>query len=192
MPIYNKSYFNSGLMQVNKYQRDKELLRSAVDYSTPNETNCILLIEDCLQLLKEIPDESVQLILVDPPYNLDLAAWDTYDNYIGWAAAWLDEAYRVLAPTGNIAIFGGTQFKAAKGGDLIEIIHYCHHHTKFELVNTIVWYYKNDMTARRYFANRHEEIIWMSKTNRYYFALDSVRLPLSEKAKKVQCGTNVS
>lgn len=37
------------------------------------------------------------------------------------------------------------------------------------------------MSAKRYFANRHEEAIWLVKTNDYYFDLDSVRVPYSEK-----------
>ena len=35
------------------------------------------------------------------------------------------------------------------------------------------------MSSRRYFANRHEEAIWLAKTNDYYFDLDSVRVPYS-------------
>ena len=38
------------------------------------------------------------------------------------------------------------------------------------------------MSAHRYFANRHEEAIWLAKTNDYYFDLDSVREPYSKKA----------
>src|SRR5574344_236739 len=40
------------------------------------------------------------------------------------------------------------------------------------------------MSAHRFFANRHEEAVWLSKTNKYYFDLDSVRAPYDEEAKK--------
>lgn len=80
-----------------------------------------------------------------------------------------------------MAVFGGTQFQNAKSGDLIEIIYHCRHNTKFRLVNTIIWYYKNGMSAHRYFANRHEEVIWLAKTDKYYFDLDSVRVKYNEK-----------
>ena len=119
--------------------------------------------------------------MIDPPYNLDLATWDTYDNYIEWASKWIDESYRVLSKSGSMVIFGGTQFQDVKSGDLIEIIYHCRHNTKFRLVNTVVWYYKNGMSAHRYFANRHEEAIWLTKTDKYYFDLDSVRVPYGEK-----------
>jgi len=124
------------------------------------------------------------LICLDPPYNLELAGWDVYDNYIEWAAKWLDEAYRVLSKNGSLVIFGGIQFRDVKSGDLIDIIHYVRHNTKWKLVNTIIWYYKNGMSAHRYFANRHEEAIWLVKSNDYYFDLDAVRVPYSEEDLK--------
>lgn len=168
-------------MQILKMHKDNIKHKSSVDFEVPESTNCILLQKDCIDLLKTLPEESVQLILIDPPYNLDLESWDSFDNYIDWAAKWLEESYRVLSKNGSLVIFGGTQFQGEKSGDLIEIIHYCRHHTKFRLVNTIIWYYKNGMSAHRYFANRHEEAIWLTKTDKYYFDLDAVRVPYGEK-----------
>ena len=144
----------------------------------------MLFNEDCVKALKKIPDESIQLILIDPPYNLDLADWDTYENYMEWAGTWLDEAYRVLSKSGSLVIFGGTQFRNERSGDLTEIIYHCRHNTKWKLVNTIIWYYKNGMSAHRYFANRHEEVIWLVKTVKYYFDLDSVRVKYSPEELK--------
>lgn len=181
MAIHNKSHNNSGLMQLNRMHKDNIKHKTSIDFDIPEQSNYILLNQDCLDLLKQIPDESIQLILVDPPYNLDLAGWDKFDNYIEWAEKWLNESYRVLSKSGSIVIFGGTQFQGEKSGDLVEIIHYCRHYTKFRLVNTIVWYYKNGMSAHRYFANRHEEAIWLTKTDKYYFDLDAVRIPYGEK-----------
>lgn len=41
------------------------------------------------------------------------------------------------------------------------------------------------MSAHRYFANRHEEIVWVAKTNNYYFDLDSVRVPYTDEQLKL-------
>ena len=181
----NKSHFNSALRSINKMNRENIKHASSIDFKVPEQTNHIHLIADCMDVLKSLPDNSIQLILLDPPYNLDLADWDTYENYIEWASKWIDEAYRVLSPTGSCVIFGGTQFQDVKSGDLIEILYYTRHKTKFRLVNTIIWYYKNGMSAHRYFANRHEEIIWLTKTNKYYFDLDSVRIKYDEETMKL-------
>jgi DNA modification methylase len=177
----NKSHFNKGHIALNRMKRDDIKHKSFIDFDVPDETRQALITADCLDVLRQLPDNSVQLILLDPPYNLDMSEWDTFNNYIEWASVWLNEAYRVLSPNGSCVIFGGTQFQDVKSGDLIEIIHYTRHHTDFRLVNTIVWYYKNGMSAHRYFANRHEEVIWLTKTDKYYFDLDSVRTKYDEE-----------
>ena len=182
MAIHNKSHSNHALMSLNKMRKDNSMKqKSAKDFESPDKVKVLHCIMDCCDFLKDLPDESVQLICIDPPYNLELAGWDIYDNYIEWAAKWLDEAYRVLSKNGNMVIFGGIQFRDAKSGDLIDIIQHVRHRTKFKLINTIIWYYKNGMSAHRYFANRHEEAIWLAKSNDYYFDLDAVRVPYSEE-----------
>jgi site-specific DNA-methyltransferase (adenine-specific) len=141
----------------------------------------IVLTEDCRSLLARLPSESVQLIVCDPPYNIRAASWDSMEDYRGWAAAWLQEAERVLAPSGNLAIFGGLQYQSEAGsGDLLTILTHMRETSRMSLVNLIVWAYPNGMSAHRFFANRHEEIAWFGKTSKYYFDLDSVREPFSE------------
>jgi len=186
MAIHNKSHSNHALMSLNKARKENNFKqKTASDFDNPSEVMISLNIMDCCDFLKKLPDESIQLICIDPPYNLELAGWDIYDNYIEWASKWLDEAYRVLSKSGSLVIFGGIQFRDAKSGDIIDIIHHVRHNTKFKLINTIIWYYKNGMSAHRYFANRHEEAIWLAKTNDYYFDLDSVRVSYPEEDLKL-------
>ena len=186
MAIHNKSHSNHALMLLNKMRKDNNWKqKNANEFKRPDRVKLIHIIMDCNEFLKELPDESVQLICIDPPYNLELTGWDTYDNYIKWASTWIDEAYRVLSKNGSMVIFGGIQFRDTKSGDLIDIIQYIRRSTKFKLINTIIWYYKNGMSAHRYFANRHEEVIWLAKSNDYYFDLDAVREPYSEKDLKL-------
>lgn len=186
MAIHNRSHSNHALMSLNKLRKENNLKhKSSKDFVAPNNVIVSLNIMDCFAFLKSLPNESVQLICIDPPYNLDLAEWDSYENYIDWAANWINESYRVLSKNGSMVIFGGIQFRDAKSGDLIDIIQYIRHNTKFKLINTIIWYYKNGMSAHRYFANRHEEAIWLAKTDDYYFDLDSVRVPYSDEDLKL-------
>lgn len=186
MAIHNKSHNNHALITLNKNRKDSSLKhKNGDDFEKPSKVKVLLCIEDCCDFLKSIPDNSIQLICIDPPYNLELAGWDIYDDYIKWASKWVDEAYRVLSPNGSMVIFGGIQFRDAKSGDLLDIIQYVRKNTKFKLVNTIIWHYKNGMSAHRFFANRHEEVIWLTKSNDYYFDLDAVRIPYSEDELKL-------
>lgn len=148
-------------------------------------TKHAIIISDVVTMLKKIPNNSVQLIIADPPYNINIAKWDSYENYREWAAVWIDECFRVLSHTGNIVIFGGFQFDNSGRGDLLELLHYIRHNTRFRLVNVIIWYYKNGISARRFFSNRHEEIVWFSKSAKYTFNLDSVRVKYDEQTLKI-------
>ena len=162
MAIHNKSHNNHALMSLNKMRKEESLKnKTSSDFEMPAEIKLLHSISDCGVFLKQLPDKSIQLICIDPPYNLELAGWDIYENYIEWASKWIDEAYRVLSDNGSMVIFGGIQFRDAKSGDLLDIIQYIRKNTKFKLVNTIIWYYKNGMSAHRFFANRHEEAIWL-------------------------------
>lgn len=181
----NKSHFNSGLRTLVQQARDGIEHSSAVHVHNFNKTFHAVYIQDAVKFLKTIPDSSVQLVLIDPPYNLKLDYWDSFSNYLDWAKQWIDEIFRIMSDNGNCVIFGGFQFQDLKQGDLLEILYYIRHNTNLRLINLIIWYYKNGMSAHRYFANRHEEAIWLSKTKKYYFDLDSVRVPYDEEAKKV-------
>lgn len=64
---------------------------------------------DALEVLKRLPDHSVNLVLTDPPYNVSVTTtvngkktvseWDRIDGYIGWCISWLLECQRVLTPS---------------------------------------------------------------------------------------------
>jgi site-specific DNA-methyltransferase (adenine-specific) len=143
-----------------------------------------VLIGDCRDLLKRLPSKSVQLIICDPPYNIDLAEWDNFRDYLEWAAQWLAESERVLSDSGSIAIFGGLQYQGEAGtGDLLEILMHMRRNSKMLLANLIIWNYPNGMSAHRFFANRHEEIAWFAKTKKYFFDLDAVRVPFDDQTK---------
>jgi site-specific DNA-methyltransferase (adenine-specific) len=162
----------------------KHSSEALVSTSHSRETKHIFDVGDCLQILSKIPDNSIQLIVCDPPYNILLADWDDHENYIDWAKQWLAEAERVLSPTGSIAIFGGLQYQGEAGsGDLLSVISHMRQHSEMLLANLIIWNYPNGMSAQRFFANRHEEIAWFAKTKKYFFDLDAVREPYDEETK---------
>ena len=173
---------------MNSMNRDGETHSSVKDITIekPKLTHHVVQVIDCLQLLYEIPDDSVQLIVCDPPYNIKLADWDSFDDYIHWASNWLQEVERVLSPSGSIAIFGGLQYQGEAGsGDLLSIINHLRRNSNMLLVNLIIWHYQNGMSAQRFFANRHEEIAWFAKTRKYFFDLDAVREPYEKEVMKI-------
>ena len=67
----------------------------------------VLLNGDCLEELKQIESNSVQLILTDPPYNINHKnlEWDKIDNYIDFMISVFKEGYRVLKKNGSLYFF---------------------------------------------------------------------------------------
>lgn len=68
------------------------------------ETNRIYNL-DCIEGIMRIPDNSVDLVVTDPPYNIGKAEWDKIDHYIDWCRRWFQECERVLKPNGVIYWF---------------------------------------------------------------------------------------
>lgn len=181
----NRSHFNDRHIAMNRLNKAGKAHSSLITYIMQEKTYHGVFIEDSIQFLKKIPDGSIQLILIDPPYNVDIASWDNFHNYMDWAKQWLNEIERVLSENGNFVIFGGFQYQdEATSGDLLDIMYYLRHSTKLKFVNLIVWRYKTGMGAHRFFANRHEEILWFAKSRKYYFNLDAVRIPFDEATKE--------
>jgi DNA modification methylase len=180
----NRSHRNSGHIGMNRLRKQGLAHSSlrAVAASTAGSTAHIIAVADCLDTLRKIPSASIQLVICDPPYNINVAAWDDHANYVDWAGQWLAEVERVLKPSGNFVLFGGLQYQGEAGsGDLLSLMSWMRRHSGMGLANLIVWNYPNGMSAHRFFANRHEEIAWFARTPKYYFDLDAVREPLDEE-----------
>ena len=79
-----------------------------------------LIHADCLRYLKTLPDNSIDLILTDPPYfQVKKNAWDNQWPNVETFLAWLDEVlvefWRVLKPSGNLYLFCGSKLGKRAG-----------------------------------------------------------------------------
>lgn len=177
----NRSHRNAAHIGMNALRKrgGRHASERAVQPVSTGKTVHIAWVGDCLEALAQIPDGAVQLVVCDPPYNINLAAWDDMTDYVDWAARWLSEIERVLSPTGNFVLFGGLQYQGEAGsGDLLSLVSWLRGNSALMLVNLIIWNYPNGMGAQRFFSNRHEEIFWFAKSRTYYFDLDAVRRKL--------------
>jgi len=64
-----------------------------------------LILGDCLEVMRDMPGKSVNLVIADPPYNIGKADWDKIPNYINWCGIWLLECQRVLKDNGSFYLF---------------------------------------------------------------------------------------
>lgn len=71
-------------------------------------------VGDCVALLRDIPTESVESVVTDPPYGIGFlrAKWDTWKSnrdYAAWVETWAAECLRILKPGGHLLAFSGTK-----------------------------------------------------------------------------------
>jgi site-specific DNA-methyltransferase (adenine-specific) len=185
----NRSHRNAGHIGMNLLHKRglvHSSRRAASTAASREATAHIVAVADCLEMLRRIPSRSIQLVICDPPYNINVAAWDDLADYVDWAGQWLAEVERVLLPSGNFVLFGGLQYQGEAGsGDLLSLMSWMRRHSRMLLANLIIWNYPNGMGAQRFFANRHEEIAWFAKTPKYYFDLDAVRTKLDSRTLEI-------
>lgn len=137
------------------------------------KTNSFIL-GDAVEVMQTLPNECVDLVATDPPYNLgkdygnniDYKQWHEYEVF---TEKWLNEVIRMLKPTGSIYVFMGVRF-ISKLFSIME--------SKGLLLNGwIVWHYTQGMGRKRGFSPRHEDILYFTKSNKFTFNLDKVRIP---------------
>ena len=137
--------------------------------------NIDIRLGNALELFKELGNESVDLIIADPPYNLgkdygnnhDLIG---FDEYLDFSHNWISQAYRVLKPKGSIYVFMGVRFISY----LYDILD---RECKMYFNSWICWHYTQGMGKRLGFSPRHDDILFFNKSEKYAFNLDDVRVP---------------
>lgn len=143
-----------------------------------------ILQGDCVEILKTVPEKSVDLIFADPPYNLQLKQelwrpnmtkvdavndeWDrfkSFEEYDQFSRAWLSESRRVLKDDGTLWVIG-SYHNIFRLGTIMQDLGYW-------ILNDVLWIKTNPMPNFRgvRFTNAHETLIWasISKGAKYTF-----------------------
>lgn len=122
---------------------------------------------DIFNGLSQIDDESVDLIFIDPPYNLKKEyddnindSWESSKTYIEWVYDWLDIAIKKLNKHGSLYIMNTTQ-----NMPFIDIFL----QDKLHILSRIVWHYdSSSRQAKNFFGSLYEPIVFAVKTKYNY------------------------
>jgi site-specific DNA-methyltransferase (adenine-specific) len=118
--------------------------------------------QDCLEAIREIESNSIDLVLTDPPYNIKKDTWDkwsTQEEYVSWCGQWIKQVERVLKDNGSFYWFHNDMMQIIKIMDWIE------KNTNFVFKQFITWnkYFENMKSLG--FAKRRLSI---SQSRNYY------------------------
>lgn len=141
---------------------------------------------DCLDLLKSIPDQSLQLIVTSPPYNIgkEYEKRLHIDRYLSQQQQVITECVRVLSPRGSICWQVGNYVDRGAIIPLDTIIYPIFSELGLKMRNRIIWHFEHGLHCSRRFSGRYETIIWFTKSDDYVFNLDPVRVPQKYPGKK--------
>jgi len=132
---------------------------------------------DSLKLMKEIPENSIDLIVTDPPFAIDFKAQrNNYhrtqsrvlegyneipkEKYYDFTLSWIKEAYRILKNTGAMYVFSGwTNLR-----DILNALE----ETKFIMINHLIWKYQFGVFTKRKFVTSHYHILFVVKDKKRY------------------------
>ena len=137
--------------------------------------NVVLYLADSIKLMSEIPEDSIDMIFADPPYNLSnggftvhagkrvsvhKGAWDESHGVqadFEFHVRWIDECHRILKPGGTLWI-SGTYHSIYQCGYAVQLL-------GMKILNDIAWFKPNASPnlSGRYFTASHETLIWARK-----------------------------
>lgn len=141
---------------------------------------------DCLDLLRTIPDDSIQLIVTSPPYNIGKKYERKLElsRYVEQQASVIRECVRVLSRKGSICWQVGNYVKDGAIVPLDTILYPIFTELGLKMRNRIIWHFEHGLHCSARFSGRYETIIWFTKTKDYVFNLDPVRTPQKYPGKK--------
>lgn len=167
-----------------------------------------ILTGDCIEIMRQMPDASVDAIFADSPYNLQLGAktlyrpedqtaaravrdtWDAFESpaaYDEFTRAWMTECKRILKPNGAMWVIGSYHNIFRVGAILQDL--------GFWILNDIVWVKTNPMPNFRgtRFTNAHETLIWATpeKTGKYTFNYETMKKLNDGKQMRSDWGINI-
>lgn len=129
--------------------------------------------------LSYLEDNSVDLVIADPPYNLKKSPWDSFkdeDDYFLFTFTWINNLIPKLRENSSLYIFN-TPYNSA-------II--CNYLRKTQLTfrNWITWYKQDGFSfSKKRFVNAQETILFYTKGNNYIFNFDDIRTEYSSKKR---------
>lgn len=133
---------------------------------------------DVFEFLNTLPNSSVDLAIIDPPYNLKVADWDTFKNeydFLNFSYKWIDMVIPKLKPSASLYIFN-TPYNCA--------LFVAYLRDKAHFNNWITWYKKDGFAnSRKKYNSASESILFYTMSKKYTFNSDNIRIPYDSSAR---------
>lgn len=145
-----------------------------------------LMQGDCLELMKELPDASVDLTVTSPPYNIgkEYETRVALELYLEWQRSIIKEVVRITKDGGSICWQVGNYIDKGAVYPLDCLLFSAFIEAGVTPRNRIVWHFGHGLHCKHRFSGRHETVLWFTKGENKAFNLDAVRIPQKYPGKK--------
>ena len=161
--------------------RNKKLIRTA------STQNSIIFGMDVEKVLDALPEEPLfDLVVTSPPYDIgkEYEKRMPLEEYVLWQKRIINKIYPRLKDTGSICWEVGNYINNGEIAPLDIELAPIFKELNMSLRNRIVWHFGHGLHSKRRFSGRYEVIMWYTKTDDYFFDLDSVRIPAKYPGKR--------
>jgi len=142
-----------------------------------------IIFGDAMEALKMLPDNSVDLIFADPPYNIGknfngkIEKWDTEESYLNWCYEWLDLCIKKLKPNGSFYVMTATQYMPYFDIYLRK---------RLTILSRLIWSYDSSgVQAKKYYGSMYEPILFCVKDkNNYTFNTNDILVEAKTGSKR--------
>lgn len=145
---------------------------------------------DALSFMNDMPDETVQLVLTSPPYNVgkEYEAKTSIQQYLLGMVPIIKQIARVLKVGGSVCWQVGNYVNDGEVFPLDIFYYTLFKDVGLRLRNRIIWHFGHGLHCKNRFSGRYETILWFTKGDDYVFNLDDVRIPSKYPGKRYYKG----
>lgn len=148
-----------------------------------SDKNNQIICADVFEGLSQVPENSCDLVFIDPPYNIGkkfdstIDKWKSDEEYLNWCYRWIDECINKLNNTGSMYIMGSTQFMP-----YFDI----YIRPKLTILSRIIWSYDSSgVQAKKYYGSMYEPILFCVKNKaKYCFSAEDILIEAKTGAKR--------
>jgi adenine-specific DNA-methyltransferase len=143
------------------------------------DADIVMELNDAAAFTKKLPDQSIQLIITSPPYNIG-KSYETrvsIQDYLDTQQVLIGDLVRVLSNQGSICWQVGNYIDNGEVFPLDIFYYTIFKNLGLQLRNRIIWHFGHGLHASNRFSGRYETLLWFTKTDQYVFNLDDVRIP---------------
>lgn len=149
------------------------------------QADAVIIHGNTENIIETLPEKRFNLIITSPPYNIgkEYEKKQPLKEYLMWQEDIIKKLSTKLADDGSIVWQVGNYIEKGEVYPLDIYFYSIFKKLGFKLRNRIIWHFEHGLHCKNRFSGRYETLIWFTKSDKYKFNLDSVRIPAKYPGK---------